>query len=160
MDLRLALGILEQLGCCEMARYFPDIPAVENLPDPGAGISRFSALCAGMLRGVRYFGLASRLAQEGKMTGAHREPWLLAVATPLLATLLATPASAGNISLPPEVVEGMDKIYGGDPDTAIAIAHNLEQSEPEQMLGYLLEGEARWWNRYCAATEIKYGIFE
>jgi tetratricopeptide (TPR) repeat protein len=114
-----------------------------------------------MLRGVRYVGLAGRLAQEGKMTRARREhSWLLAVSIVLLATLLATRASAGNISLPREVVEGMDKIYSGNPDAAIAIAHNLEQSEPDQMLGYLLEGEARWWNRYCAACELKYGIFE
>jgi tetratricopeptide (TPR) repeat protein len=95
------------------------------------------------------------------MTGApHTHSWLLPVAASFLAALLATPAGAGNISLPPEAIEGMEKIYGGDPDAAMAIAHALEQAQPDRLLGYLLEGEARWWKRYCAACEIKYGIFE
>src|ERR1700694_4291070 len=77
-----------------------------------------------------------------------------------LAALLASPVRAGNISLPPEAVQAMDKIYAGDPDAAIAIAHTLEQAQPDHPLGYLLEGQARWWKRYCAACEIKYGMVE
>ena len=31
---------------------------------------------------------------------------------------------------------------------------------PDHPEGYVLEGEALWWKRYCAACEIKYGMFE
>jgi tetratricopeptide (TPR) repeat protein len=135
--------------------------SAENPPAPSAGLSRFSALCARELRGVRYFGSTVRLPQKSKMTGASNEhSWLLTVAASFLAALLASPACAGNISLPPEAIEGMEKIYGGDPDAAISIAHALEQAQPDHTIGYLLEGEARWWKRYCAACEIKYGMFE
>jgi tetratricopeptide (TPR) repeat protein len=133
----------------------------QNPPTRGAGLSRFSAVCAGELRGVPYFGLTGRLAPKSEMMGAsHEHSWLLTVSASLLAALLAAPAGAGNVSLPPEAIQGMEKLYGGDPDAAISIAQALEQAEPDDVLGYLLEGEARWWKRYCGACEIKYGIFE
>ena len=77
-----------------------------------------------------------------------------------LAALLASPVRAGNMSLPPEAIQAMDKIYAGDPDAAITIAHALEHAQPDHPLGYLLEGQARWWKMYCAACEIKYGMVE
>ena len=40
------------------------------------------------------------------------------------------------------------------------IARHLQQTQPDHPLGYLLEGEALWWKRYCAACEIKYGMVE
>ena len=54
----------------------------------------------------------------------------------------------------------MDAIYGGDPDAAIPIARDVQQAQPDHPLGYLLEAEALWWKRYCAACEIKYGMVE
>ena len=75
--------------------------------------------------------------------------------------LLAAPASrAGEIKLPLEAVQAMDKMYSGDPDAAIAILRNIEQSEPENPLAFLLEGEARWWKIYCANLEIRYGMID
>jgi hypothetical protein len=78
----------------------------------------------------------------------------------LIAAFVAPSARATGIALPPEALRAMDKIYGGDPDAAIAIAHDFEQSRPDHPLGYLIESEAKWWKRYCPACEIKYGILE
>jgi tetratricopeptide (TPR) repeat protein len=76
------------------------------------------------------------------------------------ATLCVAPVRAEGIALPPEALQGMDKMYGGDPDAAIVIAHDMEQARPDHPLGYLLEAEAIWWKRYCAACEIKYGMVD
>ena len=77
----------------------------------------------------------------------------------LLLFILAPVATfAGTISLPAEAREAMDAIYSGDPDAAIPIARSVQRERPEHPLGYLLEGEARWWKRYCATCEIKYGM--
>jgi tetratricopeptide (TPR) repeat protein len=76
------------------------------------------------------------------------------------ALLAALPARAGDIKLPPEAIQAMDKMYSGDPDGAIAILRNLEQSQPENPLPVLLEGEARWWKIYCSTLEIKYGMID
>jgi len=54
----------------------------------------------------------------------------------------------------------MDEIYGGDPDAAIVIAHEVERAQPDHPLGFLLDAEAIWWKRYCAACEIKYGMVD
>ena len=71
------------------------------------------------------------------------------------------PVSKWNLNfLPPEAIQAMDKIYGGDPDVAVAIARTLERSQPNHPLGYLLEGQARWWKVYCAACEIRDGMVE
>src|ERR1700722_8105687 len=67
---------------------------------------------------------------------------------------------AGGITIPPEVRRAMDLIYQGDPDAAVPIARSLEEARPDHPLGYLLEGEALWWKRYCAACSIRYGMFE
>lgn len=75
-----------------------------------------------------------------------------------LAAPRATPVRAGEkLNLPPEALNAMEKMYSGDPDAAIAIARGLEQAQPENALGYLLEGEARWWKIYCAACDVKWG---
>jgi tetratricopeptide (TPR) repeat protein len=80
--------------------------------------------------------------------------------TSFAALLAVAPARANETKLPPEAVQAMDKMYSGDPDGAIAILHNLEQSQPEKPLAFLLEGEARWWKIYCANLEIKYGMID
>jgi hypothetical protein len=82
----------------------------------------------------------------------------------VIAALFAGPQistlRAGGISIPPDVRQAMDLIYGGDPDAAVPIARRLEEAQPDHPLGYLLEAEALWWKRYCAACSIKYGMFE
>jgi hypothetical protein len=80
----------------------------------------------------------------------------------LFFSLMALPpvARAGDIAVPPEATQAMDKIYGGEPDTAIPIARSLQQAQPDHPLGFLLEAEADWWKLYCAACEIKWGMVD
>ena len=77
-----------------------------------------------------------------------------------VAALFAASAFGTGITLPPKAMQALDKIYSGDPDAAIAMARDIEQAQPDHPLGYLIESEAKWWKRYCAACEIKYGILE
>jgi tetratricopeptide (TPR) repeat protein len=90
----------------------------------------------------------------------YRSSCFFLAAALCFATFAAAPARAGEITLPPEAVRAMDKMYSGNPDGAIAILRNLEQSQPENPLPVLLEGEARWWKIYCANLEIKYGMID
>jgi hypothetical protein len=95
------------------------------------------------------------------MTSAYRGHFrLVALCATLIAASVAPSARATGIALPPEAQRALDKIYSGDPDAAIAIAHDIEQARPDHPLGYLIESEAKWWKRYCPACEIKYGILE
>src|SRR6202167_214409 len=109
--------------------------------------------------------MAPRLDKKSKVnTVPHRTSRIyLAVAlcfASIAAMLAAAPARAGDIKLPPEAIQAMDKMYSGDPDGAIAILRNLEQSQPENPLPVLLEGEARWWKIYCANLEVRYGMID
>lgn len=69
-------------------------------------------------------------------------------------------ARASNLVLPPEAQHVLDTIYTGDPETAVGVARAIERARPEDPVGYLVEGEALWWERYCAACEIKWGMVE
>jgi tetratricopeptide (TPR) repeat protein len=77
----------------------------------------------------------------------------------LAATGLAT-AKAAPLKLPPEATLAIDRIYSGDSQGAIAVLHDLEQSQPENPLGFLLEAEARWWQIYCDNAEVRYGMVD
>jgi tetratricopeptide (TPR) repeat protein len=78
----------------------------------------------------------------------------------LIAVSACAPLRAGTLALPPEARQAIDAIYGGNPDAAIAIAHQLQQSQPDHPIGYLLEAEADWWKTYCVACEIKFGMVD
>jgi tetratricopeptide (TPR) repeat protein len=112
-----------------------------------------------MFRDVRYRGLAHRLGKEGQVRFPVVHALRLVVGF-LAATVLIARAHASGITLSPQATVALDKIYSGDPDAAVAMAHDMEQAQPDHPLGYLIEGEAKWWKRYCAACEIKYGILE
>lgn len=77
----------------------------------------------------------------------------LAIASPF-------PVSAGAPNLPPEAVRAMEKIYAGDPTGAIVILRDLQRSQPENPIGFLLEAEAAWWQIYCENAEVKYGMVD
>ena len=95
------------------------------------------------------------------MTNAYRGKLRLAARSAILIAVFFAPSSrASGIALPPKAMQALDKIYSGDPDAAIAIAHEIEQAQPDHPLGFLIESEAKWWKRYCVACEIKYGILE
>lgn len=86
---------------------------------------------------------------------------LHAVGALFLCTLAALPARAGeNLTSPPEAQQAMDTMYAGDFEGAIAILRGLEQAQPENPLGFLLEGEAQWWKIYCADSQVKYGMVD
>jgi Tetratricopeptide repeat len=69
-------------------------------------------------------------------------------------------ARASNIQLSADAQKALDLIYRGHPDAAISVARAIQGADPQNPLGYLLEGEALWWQRYCGACEIKYGMIE
>ena len=85
---------------------------------------------------------------------------LMAVTLCALAACAPNTASAGTTALPHEASEAMDRIYAGDPQGAIVILHTLQKSQPENPLGFLLEGEAEWWQIYCESAEVKYGMID
>ncbi len=74
--------------------------------------------------------------------------------------LLAAPARAGKLNLPPEATEGLRQMYSGDPDSAIELFRKIQQQQPDHPLGYLLEANVRWWKLYCNACEIKWGMID
>ena len=78
----------------------------------------------------------------------------------LFAALCAMPVRAGTLTLSPEVSRALDQIYAGDPDAAVPSARAIEQSQPENPVGYLVEAEALWWKTYCEACEIKWGMLD
>jgi len=110
--------------------------------------------------------LPLRICRGGSRRRGTRPP--VYAATPQLSVLFvalcfalfAPPARAGEIKLPPEAKQAMEKMYSGDPDGAITVLRKFEQTQPENPLPVLLEGEARWWQIYCANLEIKYGMID
>jgi hypothetical protein len=79
----------------------------------------------------------------------------------LAATLGAARESrAAPLSLPPEATDGLRLLYGGQGAAARVLFARLEQQEPNDPLPYLLEGDARWWEIYCQACEIKWGFID
>ncbi|HEX8872628.1 MAG TPA: tetratricopeptide repeat protein [Candidatus Acidoferrum sp.] len=67
-------------------------------------------------------------------------------------------ATAPDLSLPADATGILAHIYSGDWETAITEARQMQERAPEHPLGYLLEGEARWWTIWCSAAEFKYGM--
>jgi tetratricopeptide (TPR) repeat protein len=84
----------------------------------------------------------------------------LALLLATLAALAAVPARAGQIDVPPEAQKALDAIYSGDTQQGAALARAFQQAQPQNPVGYLIEGEALWWARYCEACEIRYGMVE
>jgi tetratricopeptide (TPR) repeat protein len=74
--------------------------------------------------------------------------------------LLASSAPAQGLSIPLDARAALDKLYSGDANGAISMARDIQKAHPDLPLGLLLEAEALWWKRYCAALEVKYGMVE
>ena len=79
----------------------------------------------------------------------------LAILVPLSKT-----TRAGTINVPPDAQKALDAIYAGDAQQGVVLARQFEQAQPQNPLGYLIEEEALWWERYCEACELKWGIVE
>lgn len=67
---------------------------------------------------------------------------------------------AAGLNVPADAQKALDAIYSGDAQQGAALARAFEQSEPQNPLGYLIEDEALWWQRYCEACEVRWGIVE
>ena len=76
--------------------------------------------------------MAPRLDKKSKVnTVRHRISRFSITVALCLVSLAAAPGHAGEIKLPPEAIQAMDKMYSGDPDGAIILLRNLEQAQPE-----------------------------
>ena len=65
---------------------------------------------------------------------------------------------AGNREI---AVRGMNKLMDGDFDAATEIFRQIQKSDPESPLGYLLEADAHWWKIYLTeANLIDPDVFE
>jgi hypothetical protein len=107
--------------------------------------------------------MAFGLGQESEMSRALFS-WagagFLRVVVPLGLILIPLRARTSQINFPPDAQLVLDTIYSGQPERAVPLARAFEQAHPQDPLGYLLEDEALWWKRYCAACEIKWGMIE
>lgn len=72
--------------------------------------------------------------------------------------LLPVNAKAGRPQEAAEAGPVLAKIYAFDLDGAIRDARLLQQSRPEDPLGFLLEAEALGWKRWCQAADFRYGF--
>src|ERR1700723_3677407 len=82
------------------------------------------------------------------------------VACGFVSGLATETAHAGRVQLPPEAAQAIEKMYGGDPDGAIAMLHTYESAHPDDPLPYTIEAEARWGKMFCDAAEIKWGMMD
>jgi len=58
-------------------------------------------------------------------------------------------------------VQGMNKLMDGDFDSALGVFRQIQKSDPESPLGYLLEADANWWKIYLTeANLIDPDVFE
>ncbi len=83
---------------------------------------------------------------------------LLALAA--IAGLSARIARAGDLDIPTDAQKALDAIYSGDAEQGAALARSFERSDAGNPLGYLIEDEALWWQRYCAASEVKWEMVD
>jgi len=69
-------------------------------------------------------------------------------------------AHASPLNLPDAARQGLDLLYAGHPDDAITQFRQVQAADPGSPLGYILEAEARWWQIYCEACEIKWNTID
>ena len=73
-------------------------------------------------------------------------------------SLVALPARASHLSLPPETSGILTQIYSFDLDGAAEAARRMQKERPEHPLGYLLEAESLWWEIWCESADFRYGM--
>lgn len=76
------------------------------------------------------------------------------------ACLWPSPAVAAGLNLPPGAERGLHLLYAGQTEAALAEFRQIEAAQPDHPLGYLLEGELRWWQIYCESLEIKWNMVD
>jgi Tetratricopeptide repeat len=84
---------------------------------------------------------------------------LLGLGLLLQVCTLGHAAQAGTgLKLPPDTPAILDYIYSGRIDQAISEARQIQDNEPNNPLGYILEAEALWWKIWWGSAEYKYGM--
>jgi len=82
-------------------------------------------------------------------------PWLF------LALILSSHSAHGApLDLSDTAKQGLNLLYAGHPDDAIPQFRQMQAADPGSPLGYILEAEARWWQIYCEACEIKWNTID
>jgi len=88
-------------------------------------------------------------------------PILRAVVVALVCVLLV---GSGRAEAARKLVVGanihaiLNDIYSGQIENARKKSVELQEKNPEDPLGYLLEAEAEWWQIWCTSAEFKYGM--
>jgi hypothetical protein len=79
-----------------------------------------------------------------------------------LFALLATPplARAANPAMPPDIQDGIQKLYSGDADASIASFRKFQASDPQNPLGFLMEAEAAYWKMYCSGLSVRFQMVD
>ncbi len=72
----------------------------------------------------------------------------------LLWVALSASLVDAQLVVPDEARAGLQLLYEGDFDRAVAFFRTLQETTPEHPLGYLLEANAVWWQRWCASIAI------
>ena len=82
-------------------------------------------------------------------------PWVLLALVPWPQS-----AHASSLNVPDAARHGLDLLYAGRSDDAIAQFRQVQAEDPGGPLGYLLEAEARWWQIYCEACAVKWNTID
>ena len=76
----------------------------------------------------------------------------------LCAAIFCAPVRAETLHVSPQALAVAEQIYSGDFDGGRQAALHLQEQQPDDPLGYLLEAEALWWKIWCNSAEFKYGM--
>jgi tetratricopeptide (TPR) repeat protein len=74
------------------------------------------------------------------------------------AAFFCVPVHAEKLHLTSEASAAAEQIYSGDFDAGREAALRLQEQQPQEPIGYLLEAEALWWKIWCTSAEFKYGM--
>jgi hypothetical protein len=69
-------------------------------------------------------------------------------------------AQTGQLHVPPETFQALQRIYNGDTPAAVELARQIQKAHPEHPIGFLLEANARWWEIFCEACEFKWNTMD
>ena len=62
--------------------------------------------------------------------------------------------------LPADAAQALHDLYSGDSGAASSAALRLQAESPNDPLGYVIEGEVRWWHVYCTSLEYHFNFLE
>ncbi len=107
---------------------------------------------------TREYSQVERLRSAPVKLGSRRlalVPWLF-----VILMLCPHSAHAASLNLSDTAKQGLNLLYAGHPDDAIPQFRQVQAADPGSPLGYILEAEARWWQIYCEACEIKWNTID